>query len=906
MLPISLGNIRAQHQDSTRNSKTKWDDENQILTGYGSIPEYSVTSSIFQINNEQFNIGNINDPELLIRNKVPGLGIYKKGSDPNQTPTLRIRGICSIGSKNEPLLVIDGVMGASLENVDPNDIESYTILKDGAAASIYGMRASAGVILITTKTGKRNTGITANYHSYIAAAKLINQLPSMQPSEFVNSGGNDLGYQTNWLDEVSQSGYTLTHNVVISGGEENTVYRFSFNSRDVEGILNSSGFKQVNTRANITRFMANDRLKIGFNMSLTNRESNFAFREAFRYATVYNPTSPIAFDNGNYAQAIIFDNFNPVAIINQNQNVGKSKILNYHISASYKIFDQFSLSASFGQQQSYHLNGEFYPNYSFFRGILNDGLASRSIKDSHQELFESFLTYKSKGKKHNLSLVSGYSYQETFHESLSLSLDNFPSNKLGFYGIDQSASRVLGLSENLLLDASATPIEKVIAFFGRVNLVLNESIFLNAAIRREGSTRLGVNKKWGTFPSIGTGININHYLNLPHFSQLKLRVSYGVTGNLPIQYGYAQNEYKYNFINGGTVENVRVGNPDLKWEQKNEYNLGLDFGLFKGKVKGTIEFFERNLTDLILEMQINDQEYRSNSRYENFGHIHTSGFEFSLNQKILAESRFSWQTALVVSHFKSILNKYNFHYDQTAETRAYLGAPGQGASTFIRIAQGEELGQFWGPIFEGVDKDGYPLFKDVNGDGTIIASTGSALEKESDFTKLGNGFPSMEFGLTNQLSYNKIDFTTFFRGALGHSLINTFRVFYESFDQSAINSYNRVITEKAEANLVAASYSSLYVEKSNFLRLDNITIGYSFKDKDRGVIKKLRWYGTIQNAFTITRYSGTDPEPVLADFGPVDNGAYLKTNADPMAPGIDRRNFYYTARSYIIGLSIEF
>ncbi|MCZ6521177.1 MAG: TonB-dependent receptor plug domain-containing protein, partial [Bacteroidetes bacterium] len=264
--------------------------EEIVVIGYGTQDKKEITSAVVSLDAEDFNQGNINDPAQLLQGKVPGLSVYNRGGDPNTAPVMRLRGISTVGANTEPLVVIDGVIGASFDNVDPNDIESIIVLKDGSASAIYGSRGSSGVILVTTKRGSRGK-ITAEYNVSVAASKILKKQPVMTAQQYKDAGGNDLGDETVWYDEVTRTGVSQVHNIAVSGGAENTTFRLSTNFRDQNGILNESGFDQINARANINHFAIDDRLQIAFNMSLTNRESNFSFNEALRYATLFNPTA---------------------------------------------------------------------------------------------------------------------------------------------------------------------------------------------------------------------------------------------------------------------------------------------------------------------------------------------------------------------------------------------------------------------------------------------------------------------------------------------------------------------------------------------------------------------------------------------------------------------------------------
>lgn len=887
-----------------------------VVVGYGTQEKKEITSSVVELDEAEFNKGNINDPTQLLQGKVPGLSVYNRGGDPNRNSTIRLRGISTVGANTEPLVVIDGVIGASLDNVDPNDIESINVLKDGSAAAIYGSRGSSGVILVTTKRGSsRAGGLSTSYNGYVSAATIARTQPIMTPSEYVAAGGNDLGSETDWVDEVTRTGISHVHNIALSGGNESTTFRVSTNFRNVEGILEKSGFDQINARANFTHNTLNNKLKFDLNMALTNRKSDFSFNEALRYGVLFNPTAPIRFDNGDYYQAILFDNFNPVAILNQNVNEGKRKNLNFNAKVDYALLDNLTLTANYGQQYENNLNGEYYSRNSLFRGLNRGGLARRYTSDRSFTLFETYATYSKSFSKTNLDFSLGYSFQEDQFEDFFLSLGNFPSDELGYYALETSGDRLSGLASLVDINSSRSPDSRIIAYFARVNLAFDNAIFLNASVRREGSTKLGADNQWGVFPAVGLGVDLNRYFDISNVDVLKFRVGYGVTGSLPNETGLAQDVYSYDFELGGTVTKTRDANRDLKWEQKSEINLGLDFG-FGGKFIGALDVYTRDIKDFILERNVDVAVYPSGRRFENAGSLKTNGIELSLNYNAVEFGRVRWNPGIVLSTYKTTLESYI----NDEEMRADLGAPGQNGTSMIRVAVGEEIGQIWGPVFNRVSvgdgdgedannpdgiKEGAPIFTDLNGDGTVISNQGSALLPEGDFRELGKGLPSLELGFTNQVTFGNWDFNAFFRGAFGHSLVNTFRAFYEPIDPGAINSYNRVITDKAVAGLTSAQFSSLYVEKADFFKLDNVTLGYNIKNASTSVIRSFRVYANVQNAFVITNYTGIDPEPVLQDYGAIDNGGFLDLSTpDVLAPGLDRRNSYFTARTFTLGVNI--
>lgn len=879
-----------------------------VVVGYGTQEQREITSSVTSVNEERFNQGNVSDPAQLLQGKVAGLNVSNRGGNPNAGSVIRLRGLSTVGANTEPLVVIDGVIGADLGNLDPSDIQSVDVLKDGSAAAIYGTRGSSGVILVTTKKGTYDTGdpegnIRLDYNGYVSAAMVANQQPVMSASEYIQAGGNDLGSVTDWQDLVTRTGVSNVHNIAVSGGSGNTIYRVSTNLRNVNGILENSGFEQLNARANITHTAFDDMLTLTLNASTTKREIDNSFEEALRYAVLYNPTAPVRFDNGDYFQAILFDNFNPVAIYEQNINEGERKAINYNVQAQLDPIDKLSLNVNLARQFNSQTFGEFYPSTSFFRGLNRGGLARRYFEDRDFTLFEAYGSYnESFADRIDATLTAGYSFQEQFQEGLTIELGNLPSDAQGYYGIDLSGDRVEGSPSTVVLDSYATPDERIIAFFGRLNVTYDNGVFLNASFRREGSSKLGPENQWGNFPAASIGADLSRFIDIDAISQMKLRVGFGVTGALPGPNGLAQDLYGYAFSGPGVVSKTRDANPDLKWEEKTEINAGIDYGLFDDRLTGSLDLYTRDIKDFILEVQVPTDQFPSGTQFQNAGRLRTYGLEFSANYDAYQSQDVFWNTGIVFDTYSTTLEE--FINDE--QMRANLGSPGQNSTSMIRVAVGEKIGQIWGPVFSGqVDTDGTPIMVDLNGDGQLITDQGSALSDDGDFKQLGKGFPDFTIGWTNQVNYKNWELNAFFRGAFGHSLVNTFRAFYEPIDPGAINSYNRVITDKAVDGLTVSQFSSLYVEKADFVKLDNVTLAYNFDVSNINAFRRVRAYLTLENAFTITNYTGIDPEPVLQDRGSVDNGGRLG-GADVLSAGIDRRNNYFTARTLTFGLNIGF
>ncbi|MGZ0016195.1 SusC/RagA family TonB-linked outer membrane protein [Yeosuana sp. AK3] len=892
-----------------------------VVVGYGSTTKKEVTTAVTSVNAKDFNQGVISDPTQLLQGKVPGLSIYNKGGNPNSTGTIRLRGISTIGGNTEPLVVIDGVQGQSLNNVDPSDIENITVLKDGSAAAIYGTRGSSGVILVTTKSGKKGQALQVNYNAQFAANTIANQISVMNSAQFLAAGGTDLGSSTDWLDEVTETGFSQTHNVSAVGGSDNATYRVSLNFRDEEGILINTGFNQVNARTKFSGKILNDKLKIDFNSSLTRRDSQFGFNEALRYAVLYNPTAPIlgvdapfAFNSdqfGGFFETLgLFDSFNPVSIAQQNKNNGEQNTLNYSLDFQYTLTDDISANLSFGEQNIKTSTRQYYPTTSFFRGgalsPFNKGRADFFTSESKNHTLDLYATYnKVFNDSFTFKFTGGYSFQESDYNEYNLGLGDFPP------GVDFDFSNAIEVSQDLLeagrvrANSGRNDNDRIIGFFARANATINDAIYVNASIRREGSSRFGVDERWGYFPAAAIGADINKYLQLENVNLLKVRLGYGVTGAIPPGVGLSQTTFGVNngadgFGASGTGLGSRKENPGLKWEEKRELNLGFEFET--NRLSATLDLYTRDIVDFITSVNLDAAANDGfTSQFQNGGKLNTEGIELSLNYDVIKTDKISYNSGIIFSSYTSKLEE-NTGGNRTI---ANLGAPGQNGTNLIIVREGQEIGQIWGPVFSGeVDANGSPILVDVNGDGNLVTDQGNALAEDADFKVLGHGLPDFELGWTNQITIGNWDVNAFFRGAFGHSLVNTFRAFYEPIIGSQA-SYNFVNTDLARSDIRTAQFSSYYVEKADFFKLDNLSVGYNF-NLNNNYFKNIRLSISGQNLFTITNYTGSDPEPALQDFGPADNGGFVNASPDVLAPGIDRRNNYFSSTKITFGVNINF
>lgn len=894
-----------------------------VVVGYGSQQKKEITTAVTSVSAEDFNQGTISDPTQLLQGKVAGLSVYNKGGDPNTGSTIRLRGISTIGGNTEPLVVIDGVLGSSLDNVDPNDIANITVLKDGSAAAIYGTRGSSGVILVTTKSGKAGQDMQLSYNGQFGTSSIANQINIMTASEFLAAGGNDLGSTTDWIDEVTQTGYSQVHNIAAVGGTDKVNYRVSANFRDTDGILINSGFNQFNARTKLTAKLLNDKLKIDFNSSLTQRDSEFGLNESLRYAVTYNPTAPVfgadaifPFNSAQYGGFFetlgLFDSFNPASIANQSRNEGEANTLNYSMNFNYRLTDNLSANVSFSEQNIKSTRNQYHPTTALFGGNAVSptarGRADFLSQEERFQLFEAFATYTNRiNDLISFTVTGGYSFQENDFNNNFFRLGDFPPN------VDFDFSNSIETSQDLLeagrieANSNRRDGDRVIAYFGRLNATFDDAIYLNASVRREGSSRFGPDQQWGTFPAVALGADLNRYLELENVNLLKARIGYGVTGAIPPDVGLFQTTFDVtNGADGqsgsGTSNGTRAANPELKWEEKAELNVGVEFAT--NRLSAVLDVYTRNITDFIILANVDAALFGGiDQRYENAGELKTNGVELSLNYDVIRKDKLSYNTGLILSTYKTTLEK-NAQGDQVI---ANLGSPGQNDTNVILVKEGEEVGQIWGPVFSGdVDAAGTPILEDINGDGNLVTGQGSALDEDADFTVLGKGFPDFELGWTNQVTFGNWDVNAFFRGAFGHSLVHAFRAFYEPIIGSQA-SYNFINTDLQRSDIKTAQFSSYYVEKADFFKLDNLSVGYNF-DINNDYVKNVKLTLSGQNLFTITSYTGTDPEPALQDFGAnqSNNGNIQGTGANPLAPGIDRRNSYFAARTITLGLNVNF
>jgi len=889
--------------------------EEKVNIGYGTLKKKEVTGSVSGVNYDKFNKGNIQNPLQLIQGKLAGLDISKPGGDPNGSYYLRLRGLNTIFANTQPLVVIDGIIDAGVNNVDPNDIESITVLKDGSSAAIYGTRSSNGVILVTTKKGKPGTVFT-DYNVYTTVERVAKNEPAMNATEWKAlsaeiGSGTDYGTSTDWFKEIEQTALSQVHNISMSGGTDKTSYRASVNYRQGDGVEINTGYNKLNGRFNISQKVFKDKLTLDLNMSATERQSRYGFSEAFKYASIFNPTAPVKSDDpaytkyDGYFQQIFFDYYNPVSILKLNKNEGKNRIMNLSLKGTYEITKGLSIDALYSLQNSGDLTGIYYSKADYWEGINRNGLASRNADNYATKLFESTMHYSGDiSSSLNISAFGGYSYQDFTNEGFYAQGGDFLTDDFTYNNL----AAALEFKNGKGTVTSYKNSNKLVAFFGRVNLNINGIWFFSASARYDGSSRNGSNNKWGLFRSLGGGIDLTRALNIRFMDYLKLRLDHGITGNqlaesyLSLQIMGPQGNTYQNGIFAPSYSPISNANPDLKWEKKGDFNLGLDFSIIKSRLSGSWDIYSSTSKDLLYQYNVPVPPNLYYTAWMNIGKMKSSGIELTLNYNIIKKTDFSYSITLTHTHnLKNTLVSLSGNYNGTDLQYGInyigdMGSPGMCCQTLIKSEEGKPIGQLNAYVYDGINENGQIILKDQNGDGYI---------SQSDWAVVGNGLPDYLMGLDNEFTYKNWDFNIFFRAVFGHSLVNSYRGFYEV--PSYISSYNLPKTAADMRNpttgkLLTTTSGILTdkdVENASFVSLDNFSLGYNFDLSEGSQFRKIRIYLAGNNFFYITSYKGPDPNPRYTD-------PYWQPINNPLIPGVDRRETWPRTRSFTFGANFAF
>ena len=870
-----------------------------VVVGYGQQRRREITGSVTNVSPESFNKGVTRDAADLLQGKVAGLNITTPSGDVTVGSRIRLRGVSTLQNDQGPFIVIDGVPGGDLQTVAPQDIESISVLKDASSAAIYGSRSAGGVILITTKRGS-GVRTSVSYDGYAAVSQLANKpdlLTADQWRAYAKEAGRDAsvydkyGANTDWFDEITRTGVAQNHSISLSGGGSTNNYRASFNYLNREGVVRDNDLERYNFRFQLQQRAINDRLRIGLTGSATMGDWHEANRYNFVLAYNMLPVYPIKLSDGEWFDTREYDQGNPVR--NQEYNQDLRKNVNYYGSGDLVFTIVEGLDLKTMLYKGRHTEERSRYNNSLTQAGRNDGgYAQRENRIWDKHLMEWLLDYSTsfgEEGKHRLNALGGYSWEENEYSYMMAANRNFTTDLLG--------ANNLGSGQGLRPTdvGSARNMSRLISFFARAHYSYAERYMITATVRRDGSSKFGANHKWGTFPSVSAAWAISEESfmdNANWINDLKLRAGYGITGNQsgldPYRtlqlYGTSGTYYD----NGAWLTAYQISqnaNPNLKWEETAMFNVGLDFTLFNNRVNGTVEWYDKRTKDMLYTYRVPTPPYLYQDMMANVGDMRNTGVELALNIDAVRTRDFNWNTSLTLAHNKNEITRLS--NEEYTTNRVMVGDAwvrgGSGRTTHV-VEEGYPVGQFYGPEFVRIDENGKYVFK--NKDGEEV--NGVTAE---DYTYIGSAQPDLTFGWNNQFNYKAWDMSFFFRGTLGNKVLNMGRMTYGH--PGYLIGANALDDPLIYELKVVPEYSSLYVEDASHIRLDNLSLGYTFKTSGINWLNSARVYATGQNLFVLTNYKGLDPE--------VD-----ENRNNGLAPGVEDREYYPKARTYSVGISLTF
>lgn len=880
-----------------------------VVIGYGTQRKGDVTSSVASVKADNFVKGAVKDVGQLIQGKVAGLAITNPNGDPTGSTQIRLRGTNTIGGANTaPLVLIDGIPG-ELGTVAPEDVESVDVLKDGSAAAIYGTRGTNGVILITTKQAKGVDINQVEYNGYVSTSLIAKKLDMLNADEFRTLyPDQDHGADTDWIDEISRTPVSHVHNLSLMGGNSKTNYIANLNYASRQGIMKKSDFESFQGRIEVTHRMFDDKLKLKFGLfgkknQMESTTSGGSFRGwVYGSATRRNPTDPVRNEDGTWNENVSkFEYENPLALLYEAEGNVKKTQLRYNGNIVYNPIKDLTLSAVFSYIRD-NMNRGYGETLNHI-SALRDGLAGWSSVGAYtkmEKLMELTAQYNKEIGAHKFSVLGGYSYNETDFEELWIDNYGFQDDYFGGWHNIGIGSALKDGKANI--GSKKTP-TNLIGFFGRATYSFKNRYLLMGALRYEGASQLwGTDNAWGLFPSISVGWRITEEAfmkNQKIFDDLKLRVGYGVTGSQPKDpfLGVAMLKYgSYAFVNGNWVQTIVPAsnpNPDLKWEEKKETNIGLDFVSWGGRLSGSIDYYNRDVDGLIYEYGVPTPPNLYNKTMANGGTMRNRGVEVLVTVVPVQNKDFEWSTTGTFSlnsnkliSLSGSIFKSDYDYFNTG-TVEYSGQ----VADSHRVQVGESIGNFYGFKVVDVDSEGRWIYEDRNGE---LVNYKDFTHAPEDKHVIGNGLPKWYAGWNNTLRYKNFDLNVTMRGAFGFQIINGGRMNYENVKNSRfenrLKSVNDLVFGKHTLSPeVEPEFNSYYVEDGDYWKIDNITLGYSFGQVGK-YIKSLRIYGSVLNALTITGYKGIDPE----------------VSTDGLTPGYDTRDRYPSVRSFTFGVNVKF
>ncbi len=935
ILSVSFVGYKSAEVKAASTVMVTLEDDSQVLDavvviGYGSVKKNDMTGSVTAIKPDKLNKGLITNAQDMMTGKIAGVSVVSKGGAPGAGATIRIRGGSSLTAENDPLIVIDGlamdnkgVKGLSnpLSMVNPNDIESFTVLKDASATAIYGSRASNGVIIITTKKGQAGARPTISYDGNLSVSNVKSTVDVMDGNQFRSFikdiwGEDSEAYSklgnanTDWQKEIFRAAVSTDHNLTISGGLKNMPYRVSFGYTNQNGILKTSKFERYTASVSLAPSFFQDHLKVNANLKGMIAKNRYADGNAVGSAVSFDPTQSVHSDDPYHQY--YFDGFfqwntdasslnddtwkrtfngnapgNPVALLEEKNDraISKSLIGNLELDYKFHFLPDLHAHVNGGMDLS---TGKQYTDVSPYSSTNNYyGSYGWEEKDKYNLSLNAYLQYsKDFTDKHRFDVMAGYEWQH-FH-------DTSDQEYWGLYPLSNNVVENRGQRYNNTASGSATE-SYLVSFFGRVNYTLLDRYLFTATVRQDGSSRFHKDNRWGLFPSFALGWKLKEEAFLKDvdvLSDLKLRLGYGITGQQNINSGdypylavYETNKdgAYYPILGEGITYRPNAYNPDLKWEKTTTYNVGVDFGFLNNRINGSVDYYYRKTTDLLNSVFVSAGTNFKNKVLSNVGSLENSGVEFSINSKPVVTTDWTWDLGFNITYNKNEITKLT-----TGDSENYYVAAGDniGGGRDMKAmahAVGHPASSFY--VYQQVyDENGRPIeneFVDRNGDGTINGDDRYFYKKPT---------ADVLMGLTSRLSYKSWDFSFSLRASLNNYVYNSVEAGGSDCNPTSIYSFGALnnrplmgVANNIQSKNDNTLLSDYFVQNASFMKCDNITLGYSFK-KLFGAPIGGRIYAAVQNVFTISKYKGLDPE--------VENG-------------LDN-NIYPRPLTTLIGLSLNF
>ena len=873
-----------------------------VVIGYGTLSKKELSASVVQVDSKDFFRGTTNNPMTMLTGKVAGLNVTtSQGSNPNSGSDYQIRGATSLSAGNGPLVVIDGVPGGEIRSLSPQDIESMTVLKDAASASIYGTSGANGVILITTKKGSKDEPGTAHvtYDGAFNVNLVKAPIPVLDAEEWVRSRrGTDYGYRTDWYKALLRDfSYGHSHYLSVDGSTNKGSYNASVNYKKSLGVDLVDAREEFGARAALEQRLIKDIIQLNVMLNVRRVNEEYGNDGSFGTALTINPTFPIYNEDGSYYQPTAPTNAtNPVeAMLNKTAN-GQRLYATGAASLKATLFknDVHNVSSTLTYSLDYndYKSNNYTPIEShdkYWNGY--EGTASLNYSKNWRNQLEWLFNYSMHLDDHHINAVAGYSYQDFNSESMGMTNRGFAYDSILWNDIGSGTARTENPAQTSM--SSGKSMSKVIALLARVNYNWKNILFAQVSIRREGATNFGVNNKWGNFPAASLAwemANMDFMKNATWVNSLKPRVSFGVTGrrggsNVSRPTYGSHGQY---YMDGQWILGYRPAaneNPDLRWEKLVAYNLGVDFSFFNNRLRGSLDLYDRESPDLLYNYTAPQPPFIHSSILVNVGRTRNLGAELSVSGEIIQKKNFSWTSGINASvGYSKIVSLSNQIYGASYIDMLGTGGLGQ-TSYYYRYTEGSRLGTMYGYEAAGVNEYGDMMVYDNDGNVITAASADASYKRY-----IGNTIPKLFLSWNNTLRYKNWDLNIFMNGAFGHMIYNNRRagnligsgnanVFRTAYTRdSAIREYGGVVT-------------SYFLERGDFMKIQNITLGYTFLPKKKDVLQSLRVFLTASDLYTFTGYTGTDP-------------ALLSTNG--LTPGVDNGTGYPETRVVTLGATLTF